>query len=131
MSVITRGKTIRLQQLQAEMVAAGIDVGLGLALADDVISRNVAGPPSDLGTVAVAAAFASEAAAQAVVDAHVAVDPAVAIRAAIVTLAQSAVGVQLNALSQVQVRALMACLLFKAGGVHPDMSVAPLSEWLQ
>ena len=44
-------------------------------------------------------------------------------------LAQSAVGVMLNDLTQAQIKALLAVLLWKAGGVENDMTVAPLGKW--
>ena len=47
----------------------------------------------------------------------------------IVTIAQSAVGVALNDLTQGQTRALLAVMLWKAGGVAPDMTVKPLKDW--
>lgn len=43
--------------------------------------------------------------------------------------AQSAVGVQLNNLTAVQVRSLMVVLLYKAGGVNADGTVKKLSAW--
>lgn len=54
-----------------------------------------------------------------------------ALRQQILNLAQSAVGVSLNALTANQRNALVACLLWKAGGVAPDMTVRPLGQWLQ
>jgi hypothetical protein len=45
-------------------------------------------------------------------------------------MAQSAAGVALQDLTTGQIKALMAVLLYKAGGVDPDtMTVRPLSEW--
>lgn len=54
-----------------------------------------------------------------------------ALRQQLVTLAQSAVGVALDQLTAAQRNALIACLLFRAGGVTNDMKVKPLSEWLR
>lgn len=56
---------------------------------------------------------------------------ALQLRQQIIGLAQSAVGVSLNALTAAQRNALIACLLWKAGGVAPDMTVRPLGQWLQ
>lgn len=73
---------------------------------------------------------------------NVYVDPAIAqnkenadresgeLRGQLASLAQSAVGVRLDALTTSQLRALLACLLRKVGGVRKDMTVAPLEDWL-
>lgn len=50
---------------------------------------------------------------------------------AIKTQAQSAVGVDLAALTTAQVRSLLAILLWQAGGVDKDGLVNPLSEWVK
>lgn len=56
---------------------------------------------------------------------------ATAFRGQIVTLAQSAVGVRLQDLTPAQIKALMACLLYKAGGVDPStLQVRPLGQWV-
>ncbi|MBA3867793.1 MAG: hypothetical protein H0X30_01415 [Anaerolineae bacterium] len=47
----------------------------------------------------------------------------------IVTLAQSAVGVQVEQLSAIQVRALIALLLRKEGALTADGSIKPLTTW--
>ena len=47
----------------------------------------------------------------------------------IISIAQSAVGVALNDLTQAQTRALLALMLWKASGVAPDMTVKPLKDW--
>lgn len=53
-------------------------------------------------------------------------------RNAIITTANSAVGVKLVDLTAAQIKALMACLLYAAGGVDiKTMAVRPLSEWLK
>jgi hypothetical protein len=44
--------------------------------------------------------------------------------------AQSAVGVALEDLTQAQIQALLAVVLWQAGGVTPDGKVAPLSAWV-
>ena len=57
---------------------------------------------------------------------------ALAARQTILNTAQSAVGVQLTALTAAQVRALMACMLYAAGGVDAQtLTVKPLSEWMR
>jgi len=53
------------------------------------------------------------------------------VKGQITTLAQSAVGVPLADLTQAQIKALMACLLFNAGGVDPaTLQVRPLAQWV-
>ena len=54
---------------------------------------------------------------------------AIALRNRVLTVANTAVGVQLDALTPAQVRALMACLLWKAGGLTHTGAVRPLGEW--
>jgi hypothetical protein len=57
---------------------------------------------------------------------------AVAARSAILATAQSTVGVKFTDLTAAQIKALMACLLYAAGGVDvKNMTVKPLSEWMQ
>lgn len=51
------------------------------------------------------------------------------LRQQIVTLAQSAVGVSLDALTAAQRNALIAVLLWQAGGVTPQMTVRALGQW--
>lgn len=81
--------------------------------------------PADPTPAESAAAIAArqQAAQQAQADAQ-------ALRQQILSLAQSAVGVSLNALTANQRNALVACLLWKAGGVANDMTVRPLGQWL-
>lgn len=55
---------------------------------------------------------------------------ALALRQRIVTLAQSAVGVSIDALTAGQRNALIACMLYKAGGIDKDGIVRPLGQWL-
>jgi hypothetical protein len=55
---------------------------------------------------------------------------AAALRQKVLNVAQSAVGQGIDTLTAVQVRALMACLLFKAGALDKAGVVQPLSEWL-
>lgn len=47
------------------------------------------------------------------------------------TAAQAAVGVALADLTTGQIKALMAVLLWRAGGVNTDGTVKPLGEWLK
>lgn len=54
---------------------------------------------------------------------------AAALRQRILTAAQSAVGVQLDQLTAVQIRALLAIVLFKAGAVGTSGVVQPLNTW--
>ena len=57
---------------------------------------------------------------------------AVTAKNAILTTAQSAAGVTLANLTQAQIKALLACLLYAAGGVDvKTMQVKPLGEWLR
>ncbi len=51
------------------------------------------------------------------------------LKAAIVTTASGAVGKSLTALTATEVRALLALLLYKAGGVSASGVVKPLIEW--
>lgn len=51
--------------------------------------------------------------------------------AAIKAAANSAADVALTDLTAGQVKALMAVLLWRAGGVTPDGKVRPLSEWVK
>lgn len=55
---------------------------------------------------------------------------AIALRNRVLGVAQTAVGIQLDALTPAQVRALMACLLWKAGGLTASGAVKPLDQWL-
>jgi len=68
-----------------------------------------------------------------VVAAHVPIDRqavAAAKRNQVLAIAQTTVGVQLTLLTAVQQRAILACLLYKAGGVSTDMKVLPLNQWV-
>lgn len=55
---------------------------------------------------------------------------AIALRNRVLSVANTAVGIQLDALTPAQVRALMACLLWKAGGLTAAGAVKPLDQWL-
>ena len=76
--------------------------------------------------------IADEIAIQTIIDAH---DPDIptakeALKAKIISLAQSATGVALNDLTNSQIRALVAVMLWKSGGVASDMTVKSLREWI-
>ena len=92
-----------------------------------MLAANWPGPlPSDPTPAESAAAIAAraQAEAQARTDADT-------LRARVLAVGQSAVGVSLDALTPAQVRALIALLLWKAGGVADDGTVRALREWLQ
>jgi hypothetical protein len=81
--------------------------------------------PTDPTPAEIAAALAARQAA-----AQQAQSDALALRQRIVTLAQSAVGVSIDALTAAQRNALIACMLYKAGGIDKDGIVRPLAQWL-
>ena len=56
---------------------------------------------------------------------------AAALRQAILTIAQSAVGVRADLLTAVQLRALFAIVLWQAGALKNDLTVRPLAEWVK
>lgn len=95
--------------------------GVVFALADDatVVEWHRPGPRPDF--------------AQARADYQAARDQeaadAAALRSRVRILAQSAVGVQIDALSAPQVRALIAVLLHKAGAIDASGGIRPLTEW--
>ena len=51
-------------------------------------------------------------------------------RSAVVNVAQSAVGINITALTATQVRGLVAVLLFRAGAIDKAGVVLPLNQWL-
>jgi hypothetical protein len=55
---------------------------------------------------------------------------AAALRMRILTTAHSAVGQPIDTLTAVQVRALLVCLLHRAGAIDTSGVVRPLGEWL-
>lgn len=55
---------------------------------------------------------------------------AAALRTRVVSLAQSAVGTQIDALTPAQTRALLALLLYKAGAIDTTGAVLSLAGWL-
>jgi hypothetical protein len=81
--------------------------------------------PTEPTPAEIAAALAARQAA-----AQQAQSDALALRQRIVTLAQSAVGVSIDALTAAQRNALIACMLYKAGGIDKDGVVKPLNTWL-
>lgn len=54
-----------------------------------------------------------------------------ALRQQVLTIAQSAVGIRVDALTAGQVRALFAILLWKEGALKNDLTVRPLAEWVK
>jgi hypothetical protein len=52
-----------------------------------------------------------------------------ALRTQVIAVAQSAVGVVITSLTAVQVRSLLAVLLWKAGALTPTGAVKPLGQW--
>lgn len=56
---------------------------------------------------------------------------AVALRQRVRSIAQSAVGTQIDALTAAQVRALIAVMLHKAGAIDKSGAIRPLDEWAQ
>lgn len=81
--------------------------------------------PSDPTPADVANAIAARAAAkqQSAVD-------AATLRTRVLTPAQSSVGVQVDALTAAQIRALVALLLYKQGAIDKSGAVLPLAGWL-
>lgn len=71
------------------------------------------------------------AAARAARDAQAVQDKAdaTALRTRVLTLAQSAVGVQLDQLAVPQIRALIAILLHKQGAIDKSGAIRPLADW--
>lgn len=82
--------------------------------------------PSDPTPQQIAAALAARLAA-----AQQAQADALALRSTILATARTAEGVLLANLTTNQIKALLAILLWKEGGVKADMTVKPLSEWVK
>lgn len=59
-----------------------------------------------------------------------AITDAAALRQKILTVANSAVGQSIDTITAGQVRALVACLLYRAGALDKSGIVQPLSKWL-
>lgn len=55
---------------------------------------------------------------------------AAALRTRVIALAQSSVGIQIDALTAAQIRALTALLLYKQGAIDKNGAVLPLAGWL-
>lgn len=53
-----------------------------------------------------------------------------ALRAQVVSVAGSAVGVRIDQLTAAQVRGLVALLLFESGALNSDGTVRPLAQWV-
>ena len=53
-----------------------------------------------------------------------------ALRESVKTIAQSTVGVTLNDLTVLQIKSLVAVLLWQAGGISSDMTINPLKDWV-
>jgi len=81
--------------------------------------------PTDPTEAEIAAAIAAREAA-----ALQAIQDAAALRQKILTVAGSAVGQSIDTLTAGQVRALVACLLYKNGALDKSGIVQPLKEWL-
>ncbi len=73
----------------------------------------------------IAAAITARAAAE-----QQATADALALRTRVRTLAQSAVGIQIDALSGPQVRALIAILIHKQGAIDASGAIRPLNDWV-
>lgn len=132
---LTETATVNLPKLDADLRAAlGAKIA-GLSHDGDAVIVHFLADAPDL---------ADEAAAARIVDAHdpaaltaaqqAAADRAAAVgdaglRQAILTTAQSAVGVKLTDLTLAQVKALVAVLLWRRGAITPDGTVAPLGQW--
>lgn len=82
--------------------------------------------PTDPTPEQIAAALAAQAAAQ-----QQAVADSALRRQRVLQAAQSAVGVRVNDLDSLQLKTMLACLLWLAGGLDKDLKVRPLNEWLE
>lgn len=56
---------------------------------------------------------------------------AAALRSAIVTVANTAVGLRIDQLNATQVRALFAIIVWESGGIANNLTVRPLGEWVK
>jgi len=117
MAGIDLNKTVDLEQLQAEMNTAGVNV-TALGTGDGkLFTYDEDGNPADLPNGAAA-----------VLTAHTPTSPG---KDAIVALIQSTVGVAATDLTNNQRLALMLAMLYKAGAVNPrTLVVKPLNQWL-
>ena len=116
------GKTIDLALLGEQLAVAGIVLPLG-TYGDDLVTFDAEGAAHDLTP-------AQQLIVAPVIAAH---DPerapARVLRAQVLALAASAVGIRLDNLTAGQQRAILACMAWKAGAVAPDLTVRPLAEW--
>lgn len=102
-----------------------------LYLENDVVrSMPAADWPPPLPTEPTPEQIAAAIAARALAAQQAAQDAA-ALRQRVLTLAQSAVGVQIDALTAPQVRALIAILLWQAGAIDRAGAVRPLGQWVR
>lgn len=117
------GKAVDLGRLRDELVTAGLITGDLRSLQGDIRELKADGAVADL-----------PAGARAVIDAHVGPDDQAsarsAMKSAVLTAAQSAVGVTLPNLTTAQVRALLAVLLWESGAVDGTGKVRPLAQWV-
>lgn len=110
-------KAIDLDQLTAEMTTAGVALPTGLGMqAGTIFTYDGTGDPTDLPT-----------GADAVIAAHT---PNTALRDQLVSVLTSTVGVVMTDLTNAQRLALVAALLYKAGGLNRQGQVRPLNQWL-
>lgn len=123
---ITISKPVAMQRLVEAIQAAGYK-RLQFDSRESEIAVMDANDPAPL--MAIYTAHTLTADEQAHVDA---LAQAATARSTILATAQTAVGVQLTALTAAQVRALLACMLYASGGVDPaTLTVKPLSEWVK
>lgn len=110
-------QNVQLEQLQAELIAAGIPVPYGLTRHGDALFTHAAnGKQIDLPAQAVT-----------VINAHT---PSTTLRDRIIAVAQTAVGVSLDNLTQTQRLSLVAALLYRAGALEEaTLKVKPLDTW--
>jgi hypothetical protein len=101
----------------------GARIAQSMEASDWLVQR---GPlPADPTHAEIAAALAARAAAE-----QQAATEAAALRQQIIALAQSAVGVRVDQLTAGQVRALFATVLWKTGALNADLTVRPLTQWV-
>lgn len=98
-----------------------IDDGDGLGPKIAFWNRLEPQPTEEQIDAAIAASIAAE---------QQATEEAATLKQAIVTLAQSAVGVALNDLTAAQRNALIAILLWRAGAIDKTLKVRPLAQWV-
>ena len=89
-----------------------------------IVAWSLAAPQPTAADLQAASAAYDAAKAQADADAS-------ALRAQVVSVANSAAGVLITNLTAGQVRALLAVLLWKVGALNPDGTVKPLAAWVR